>query len=82
MSFRLLILALFNVAAHALPAWPAQAFEANLAPVATADVAPVQLIIDTDLGFDVDDVGAIAVAHALADQGKVDILGVVCNTGQ
>jgi len=34
--------------------------------------APVQLIIDTDLGFDVDDVGALAVAHALADQGHVD----------
>jgi len=44
--------------------------------------APVQLIIDTDLGFDVDDVGALAVAHALADQGHVDILGVVCNTGR
>jgi pyrimidine-specific ribonucleoside hydrolase len=44
--------------------------------------APVQLIIDTDLGFDVDDVGAISVAHALADQGRVDILGIVCNTGR
>jgi inosine-uridine nucleoside N-ribohydrolase len=43
--------------------------------------APVQLIIDTDLGFDVDDVGAIAIAHALANEGKVDILGIVCNTG-
>lgn len=42
---------------------------------------PVQLIIDTDLGFDVDDVGAIAVAHALADENYVDLLGVVCNTG-
>ena len=30
--------------------------------------APVQLIIDTDLGFDVDDVGALAVAHALFEQ--------------
>ena len=42
----------------------------------------MQLIIDTDLGFDVDDVGAIAVAHALANQGTVDILGIVCNTGR
>jgi len=48
----------------------------------TSQAAPVQLIIDTDLGFDVDDVGAIAVAHALADEGHVDILGVVCNTGR
>lgn len=44
--------------------------------------APVQLIIDTDLGFDVDDVGAMSVAHALADKGHVDIVGVVCNTGR
>ena len=42
---------------------------------------PAQLIIDTDLGFDVDDVGAIAIAHALADKGHVDLLGIVCNTG-
>jgi hypothetical protein len=44
--------------------------------------ADVKLIIDTDLGFDVDDFGAIAVAHALADQGHVDVLGIVCNTGR
>jgi len=44
--------------------------------------APVQLIIDTDLGFDVDDVGAVAIGHALANQGHVDILGIVCNTGR
>ena len=42
---------------------------------------PVQLIIDTDLGFDVDDVGALSVAHALADKGHADILAIVCNTG-
>jgi len=54
----------------------------SVATAAVAATAPVQLIIDTDLGFDVDDVGAIAVAHALADQGRVDILGIVCNTGR
>ena len=53
-----------------------------LAATAVLAAAPVQLIIDTDLGFDVDDVGALAVAHALSDQGRVDILGVVCNTGR
>ena len=35
---------------------------ATLKPTA-ASADPVQLIIDTDLGFDVDDVGAIAVAQ-------------------
>ncbi len=54
----------------------------SLAIIAAMSAAPVQLIIDTDLGFDIDDVGAIAVAHALADQGKVDVVGIVCNTGR
>lgn len=38
--------------------------------------APVKLIIDTDFDTDVDDVAALALAHAYADQGDVDILGV------
>eukprot|EP01083_Nonionella_stella_P095305 267503_1 len=42
---------------------------------------PVQLIIDTDLGLDVDDVGAIAVANHLQDIGACRLLGVVHNTG-
>eukprot|EP00466_Bigelowiella_natans_P001910 jgi/Bigna1/140676/aug1.57_g15384 len=46
-----------------------------------ADDAPVQLIVDTDLGFDVDDVGAIAVANYLQDLGKCEILAVIHCTG-
>jgi inosine-uridine nucleoside N-ribohydrolase len=34
------------------------------------------LILDTDLGPDFDDVGAMALLHALADSGQVNILGV------
>ena len=37
----------------------------------------VPIILDTDFGFDVDDVGALAVLHALADNGEADILAVV-----
>ena len=37
----------------------------------------VDLVIDTDLGFYVDDVGAVAVANHLADIGLCEILGVV-----
>jgi hypothetical protein len=48
--------------------------------VSSASSNKVQLIVDTDLGFDVDDVGALAVANHLADIGKCDILGVVHNT--
>lgn len=42
---------------------------------------PVKMIIDTDLEFDVDDVGAIALAHVLADRGEVDLLGMVVSCG-
>lgn len=41
----------------------------------------LQLIIDTDMAFDVDDVGAVCVAHALADLHEVDILAVVHDAG-
>lgn len=35
------------------------------------------IILDTDIDSDVDDVGALAMLHTLADHGKVDILGVI-----
>lgn len=47
---------------------------------AVAEVAapePVNLILDTDLGPDYDDVGAMTLMHALADSGQVNILAVV-----
>jgi hypothetical protein len=37
---------------------------------------PRRLLIDTDAGFDVDDVGALCVANALVDRGEVDIIAV------
>src|ERR1039458_3421838 len=40
---------------------------------------PVKTILDTDLAADCDDLGAVAVLHALANQGKAQILGMVCN---
>jgi inosine-uridine nucleoside N-ribohydrolase len=36
----------------------------------------VKMILDTDLGADCDDAGAIAVAHALADLGETQILAI------
>mgnify|MGYP002631429248 CR=1 FL=1 len=42
---------------------------------------PVKIIIDTDLSIDVDDVGALCAAHALADLGEAEILGIVHGTG-
>ncbi len=41
---------------------------------------PVRVIFDTDMGPDYDDVGALAMLHALADQGEAEILATVaCN---
>jgi inosine-uridine nucleoside N-ribohydrolase len=41
---------------------------------------PVRIIFDTDFGPDVDDVGALAILHALADRGEAEILGVMVST--
>ena len=42
---------------------------------------PVAVILDTDIGPDYDDVGALAVLHALADNGEAKILATIsCNT--
>ena len=51
-----------------------------IVPAVLAD-GKVKLIIDTDAGFDVDDIGAIAIVHNLANQGKVDILATIHCTG-
>ena len=41
-----------------------------------ATVRPV-VIFDTDMGSDVDDAGALAVLHRLADLGEAEIAGVI-----
>jgi inosine-uridine nucleoside N-ribohydrolase len=41
---------------------------------------PVAVIFDTDMGPDYDDVGAIALLHAFADQGEAKILATVAST--
>ncbi len=38
---------------------------------------PVPILLDTDMESDVDDVGALAMLHALADRGEAEILGVM-----
>lgn len=37
---------------------------------------PARLIFDTDMMGDVDDVGTVAVLHALANQGELEILAM------
>jgi len=41
---------------------------------------PVAIIFDSDMGPDYDDVGAIAMLHALADSGYANILATVAST--
>ncbi len=43
------------------------------------NVAPKKVIYETDMCLDVDDVGALALLHALADNGEVDLLAVCFN---
>ena len=40
---------------------------------------PKKIIFETDMCYDVDDVGALAVLHALADNGEVEILAISFN---
>jgi len=49
-------------------------------PVKQTPSKPVNIILDSDIGPDFDDVGAFAVLHAMADSGKAEILGTfACN---
>lgn len=41
---------------------------------------PADLIFDSDMGPDYDDVGAITLLHAFADQGKIHILATIAST--
>ena len=48
---------------------------------AMAQKSPIPIIFDTDIGPDYDDVGAMALLHAFADKGEVEILATIsCNT--
>ncbi len=39
-----------------------------------------QIIIETDIFTDVDDVGALAIAHTFADEGKAELISIGVNT--
>ncbi|MBK1875500.1 hypothetical protein [Pelagicoccus mobilis] len=43
---------------------------------------PIKVILDTDMGSDCDDVGAMALLHSYAIEGKVEILGVIYSSGR
>ncbi len=51
----------------------------NLLAEDVEETNPKRVIFETDMCTDVDDVGALAVLHALADNGEVEILAVSYN---
>ncbi len=44
-----------------------------------SDNRRIKVIFDTDMGPDYDDIGAIALLHAFADQGKIEILATLAS---
>jgi hypothetical protein len=46
-------------------------------PALSLNAAPVPVIFDTDMAEDVDDAGALAVLHALANNGEAEILATM-----
>lgn len=52
-----------------------------LGPGIVSAATPPNIILDTDLSTDVDDAGAVAVTHALADQGALRILAMMISSG-
>ena len=45
--------------------------------IEAGEQSPVRIIFDTDMDTDCDDAGALAMLHALADQGEADILATL-----
>ena len=52
----------------------------GVATVATSQGTVPRIILDTDFAADVDDVGAVAVLHGLADRGEVEIEATVVSS--
>ncbi|MCK5206979.1 MAG: nucleoside hydrolase, partial [Cyclobacteriaceae bacterium] len=49
-------------------------------PILSKKASPVKLIFDTDMDSDVDDVGALAMLHAMMNNGEVEILAVMVSS--
>ncbi|HOA60812.1 MAG: nucleoside hydrolase [Verrucomicrobia bacterium] len=49
-------------------------------PLPASAGPPVKIILDVDLAEDVDDAGALATLHALANRGEAEILGILISS--
>jgi inosine-uridine nucleoside N-ribohydrolase len=52
----------------------------SVSAFAQSKAGPVNIIFDSDMGPDYDDVGAITILHALADKGEANILATIAST--
>ncbi len=67
----------------ALFAFSVSVFAENEKKEAAASAkAPVKIILDTDIGGDIDDLGALAILNVLADKGECEILAVMSCTAR
>jgi hypothetical protein len=60
--------------------WAGLVLSAAIAGARADGAEPVRLIFDTDMDTDCDDAGALAMLHALADEGKVEILATMVSS--
>ena len=57
----------------------AQLFDKTIQPVHNAQKKPVKIIFDTDMCEDPEDVNALCLLHAFADEGEAEILACVAS---
>lgn len=50
------------------------------APAGPAPAQPVRIIFDTDMDTDCDDAGALAMLHAMADDGEIELLATMVSS--
>jgi hypothetical protein len=51
-------------------------------PYPDTSIEPVKIILDTDMGSDCDDAGALALLHRYADLGMAEIIGCIYSSGK
>lgn len=85
----LLIYFMSSVGAAPAQSGEAPASQPNSGPATAADViasfnkpsaGPANIVFDTDMDSDCDDVGALAILHALADRGEAKILATISSS--
>ncbi len=80
MKRKLAVLSAFCLASISIAYSQAQLLQPTESTKVRVEEDKKLIIFDTDMSHDVDDVGALAVLHALADKGECEILGIGIST--